>query len=79
MLQKIYFFDTFYLCRYVGIVEKTCVSIYNYQGRMVAAPRWNAMNPEALNQTQISLSSDTLAICDQNDTKCKYWFKKEFS
>lgn len=38
---------------------------------MVAAPRWNAMNPEALNQTQISLSSDTLAICDQIDPKCK--------
>lgn len=42
---------------------------------MVAAPRWGAMNPEALNKNQISLSSDTLAVCDQTDTKCKFFIQ----
>lgn len=61
--------------RFVGIVERTSVNIYNYQGRMVLAPRWNALNPEALNHSQISLSSDMLAVCDQTDRKCVNFFE----
>ncbi|GLV42372.1 Outer segment 5 [Carabus blaptoides fortunei] len=61
--------------KYLTIVERANVSVYTYQGRVIASPRWQAMNPENLSRLQISLSSDTLAVCDQTEHKSVYIFE----
>lgn len=51
------------------LVECSTISIYNYQGRLVASPRWPNMRLEHLRNSHISLSGDTLAVRDATDTK----------
>lgn len=51
------------------LVEKTTIGIYNYQGRLIASPRWPNMRLDSLRITQITLSSDTLVVRDGVDSK----------
>lgn len=51
------------------VVERSNASIYNYQGRLVASPRWPNMRLEHLRNNHISLASDSLAIRDSTDLK----------
>jgi intraflagellar transport protein 80 len=51
------------------LVEKSTVGIYNYQGRLVASPRWPNMRLDSLRASQISLSPDTLIVRDSTDPK----------
>lgn len=53
------------------VVEKSAVGVYNYQGRLIASPRWPNMRLDYLKMSHISLSPDTLAIRDIGDTKSK--------
>lgn len=53
------------------LVEKTTIGIYNYQGRLIASPRWPNMRLDSLQISQISLSSDTLVVRDGVDSKGK--------
>lgn len=54
------------------IVEKNCVGVYNYQGRLIASPKWPNMRLDCLRVTHISISPDILAVRDIGDTKSKY-------
>lgn len=45
------------------------MSVYSYEGRLVASPRWPNLHTSTLNKTQLSLSSDTVALRDQADEK----------
>ncbi|KAF5282730.1 hypothetical protein FQR65_LT02727 [Abscondita terminalis] len=54
------------------LVERSTVSVYNYQGRLVASPRWPNMRLEILRASHISLSVDTLAVCDVSNLKTIY-------
>ncbi|XP_017775258.1 PREDICTED: intraflagellar transport protein 80 homolog [Nicrophorus vespilloides] len=51
------------------LVERSSVGLYNYQGRLIASPRWPNMRLEALKVQHISLSPDTLAVRDVSDPK----------
>nr|XP_022919132.1 intraflagellar transport protein 80 homolog [Onthophagus taurus] len=51
------------------LVEKTTVGLYNYQGRLIASPRWPNMRLDNIRNWQISLSPDVLVIRDASDTK----------
>ncbi|XP_028134909.1 intraflagellar transport protein 80 homolog isoform X1 [Diabrotica virgifera virgifera] len=55
--------------KHMLVVEKTTVGIYNYQGRLIASPRWPNMRPDHLKNALITLSSDTLAVRDSIDSK----------
>ncbi|KAF5299047.1 hypothetical protein FQA39_LY11593 [Lamprigera yunnana] len=54
------------------LVERSTASIYNYQGRLIASPRWPNMRLELLRNSHISLSVDTLAVCDLSNLKTIY-------
>ncbi|KAJ3655370.1 hypothetical protein Zmor_014503 [Zophobas morio] len=58
--------------KHMLLVEKNNIGIYNYQGRLIAAPRWPNMRLDFLRLSQISLSSDTLVVRDSIDFKCTY-------
>ncbi|XP_074029893.1 intraflagellar transport protein Oseg5 isoform X1 [Leptinotarsa decemlineata] len=51
------------------LVEKSSVGIYNYQGRLIASPRWPSMRLDYLRNSHVTLSPDTLAIRDTSDVK----------
>lgn len=51
------------------LIEKSIISLYNYQGRLVASPRWPNMKPETIRQSHISISNDTVAVRDASDEK----------
>ncbi|KAK9727581.1 WD domain, G-beta repeat [Popillia japonica] len=51
------------------LIEKTTVGLYNYQGRLIASPRWPNMRLDNLRNSHISLSVDTLIIRDTSDSK----------
>lgn len=51
------------------LVERNTVGLYNYQGRLIASPRWPNMKLDMLKTSMIALSSDTLAVRDAGDTK----------
>lgn len=53
------------------LVEKSTVGVYNYQGRLIASPRWPNMRLDCLRLPHISVSSETLAVRDIGDTKGK--------
>lgn len=53
------------------LVEKSAIGVYNYQGRLIASPRWPNMRLDCLRASHISMSSDTLAVRDIGDTKGK--------
>ncbi|XP_068902733.1 intraflagellar transport protein 80 homolog [Tenebrio molitor] len=55
--------------KHMLLVEKSTVGIYNYQGRLVASPRWPNMRLDSLRASQISLSPDTLIVRDSTDPK----------
>ncbi|CAH1117583.1 unnamed protein product [Phaedon cochleariae] len=58
------------LCeKHMLLVEKTTVGIYNYQGRLIASPRWPNMRLDHLRSSHITLSPDTLAVRDAGDFK----------
>lgn len=54
------------------LVEKTTVGVYNYQGRLIASPRWPNMRLDCLRSSYISISSDILAVRDIGDNKSKF-------
>ncbi|KAJ8916293.1 hypothetical protein NQ315_016434 [Exocentrus adspersus] len=58
------------LCeKHILLVEKSTVGLYNYQGRLVASPRWPNMRLDYLRSSHLSLSPDTLAVRDTSDMK----------
>ncbi|KAJ8958886.1 hypothetical protein NQ318_019654 [Aromia moschata] len=58
------------LCeKHMLLVEKSTAGIYNYQGRLIASPRWPNMRLDYLRSSHISLSPDTLAVRDVSDVK----------
>jgi intraflagellar transport protein 80 len=60
-----------YVCnRHFLLVEKSSLSLYSYEGRLLCSPRWQGMQPEILNPACVSISSDTIAVRDQADEKC---------
>nr|CAH7751636.1 unnamed protein product [Callosobruchus chinensis] len=58
------------LCeKHMLLVEKATVAIYNYQGRLIASPKWPNMRLDTLRKSHISLSPDTLVVRDSIDNK----------
>ncbi|XP_019878422.2 intraflagellar transport protein 80 homolog [Aethina tumida] len=58
------------LCeKFLLLVEKNSCGIYNFQGRLVASPRWPNMRLELLRNSHVSLSPDTLVVRDIGDNK----------
>ncbi|XP_066143483.1 intraflagellar transport protein 80 homolog [Euwallacea fornicatus] len=55
--------------KHMVLIEKNTVGIYNYQGKLVGQPRWANMRLDVVKPALISLSNDTLAVRDHNDTK----------
>lgn len=47
------------------------MSLYSYEGRLLATPRWPApaISYDMLNRSQISLASDIIALRDHTDDK----------
>lgn len=63
---------TLYLYRYILLFEKN-ISLYNYQGKLVASPKWPNMKLNGISQPTpytISVSNDTIAVRDASDEKC---------
>ncbi|XP_044766624.1 intraflagellar transport protein 80 homolog [Coccinella septempunctata] len=58
--------------KHMLLVEKHNINLYNYQGRLIATPRWPNMRLETLKNSHISLSSDTLVVRDSVDAKIIY-------
>lgn len=58
--------------KHMLLVEKHNINLYNYQGRLIATPRWPNMRLETLKISHISLSSDTLVVRDAGDPKIVY-------
>ncbi|KAJ9601816.1 hypothetical protein L9F63_000044 [Diploptera punctata] len=61
--------------RHFLLVEKSSLSLYSYEGRLLCSPRWQGMQPETLNPAYVSISPDTIAVRDQNDDKLVYLFE----
>lgn len=59
-------------CRHFLLVEKSSMSVYSYEGRLLASPRWPNLHTSTLNKSQLSLSPDTVALRDQADDKCEF-------
>lgn len=58
------------LCeKHMLLVEKNNVGLYNFQGRLIASPRWPNMRLETIKSSHISLSPDTLVVRDAGDAK----------
>ncbi|KAG8294840.1 Intraflagellar transport protein 80 [Homalodisca vitripennis] len=55
--------------RHFLLVEKTSMSLYSYEGRLLASPRWPNLHTSTLNRAQVSLSPDTIILRDQADEK----------
>lgn len=55
------------------LIEKLTISLYNYYGKMIASPRWPNMKLDLIRDGQISISPDTLVVCNGTDGKSK-WF-----
>lgn len=57
------------------LIEQKTIGIYNYQGKLIAQPRWPNMRVDCIKAPLISLSNDTLAVRDINDqTSIRNWF-----
>lgn len=57
------------LCeKHLLLVERSTVGVYNYQGRLIASPRWANMRLDSLGAPQVSISNDCLAVRDATDT-----------
>ncbi|XP_054283963.1 intraflagellar transport protein 80 homolog isoform X2 [Macrosteles quadrilineatus] len=55
--------------RHFLLVEKTSMSLYSYEGRLLASPKWPGLQTSNLNRCHVSLSPDTIALRDQADEK----------
>ncbi|CAH1115731.1 unnamed protein product [Psylliodes chrysocephalus] len=55
--------------KHMLLVEKSTASIYNYQGRLIASPRWPNMRLDHIKTALVALSPDTLAVRDSGDPK----------
>ncbi|ENN80884.1 hypothetical protein HUJ04_005931 [Dendroctonus ponderosae] len=53
--------------KHMLLIEKNTVSIYNYQGKLIAQPRWPNMRVDSIKAPLISLSDDMLAVRDSID------------
>lgn len=58
--------------KHLLIIERSSASVYNYQGRLIASPRWPNMRLDLLRSAHISLSNDTLAVRDTSDLRTIY-------
>ncbi|GLG95764.1 F-box-like/WD repeat-containing protein ebi [Gryllus bimaculatus] len=61
--------------RHFLLVEKTTAGLYSYEGRLLCSPRWQAMQPDTLNESSVSISPDTIAVRDQVDDKVVLLFE----
>ncbi|XP_069692430.1 intraflagellar transport protein 80 homolog isoform X3 [Periplaneta americana] len=61
--------------RHFLLVEKSSLSLYSYEGRLLCSPRWQGMQPETLNPACVSISADTIAVRDQVDDKFVHLFE----
>ncbi|XP_008486426.1 intraflagellar transport protein 80 homolog, partial [Diaphorina citri] len=55
--------------KYFLLVEKSSVSVYSYDGRLITSPRWPNMLCDHITRSTISISSDVVLIRDQIDEK----------
>mmetsp|Transcript_38252 Transcript_38252/g.94004 ORF Transcript_38252/g.94004 Transcript_38252/m.94004 type:complete len:765 (-) Transcript_38252:162-2456(-) len=55
--------------KYMLMVDNGGMQIYTYEGRSVAAPKFQGMRAEALNSMTVSMGSDCLAAIDHSDPK----------
>ena len=58
------------LSRYFLLSDGVNISIYSYEGRLVATPKLMGSKPDSVNANNVSLSPDTIAVRDSSDTKC---------
>ncbi|XP_023711172.2 intraflagellar transport protein 80 homolog isoform X2 [Cryptotermes secundus] len=61
--------------RHFLLVEKSSLSLYSYEGRLLCSPRWQGMQPETFNPACVSISPDTIAVRDQTDEKLVHLFE----
>ncbi|CAG0895960.1 unnamed protein product [Cyprideis torosa] len=55
--------------RHFLMASPTGLSIYSYEGKQTASPKWGGMKPELINDHRASLSNDLLAVVDQTDSR----------
>jgi intraflagellar transport protein 80 len=48
------------------LVDGGGLYLYSYDGRLVSSPKWPGMRTDVLNINTVSISSDTIAIRDNN-------------
>ncbi|KAI5705320.1 hypothetical protein M8J75_013885 [Diaphorina citri] len=60
--------------KYFLLVEKSSVSVYSYDGRLITSPRWPNMLCDHITRSTISISSDVVLIRDQIDEKLIHIF-----
>lgn len=61
--------------KYFLLVEKSSVSVYTYDGRLITSPRWPNMLCDHITRATISMSSDCVLIRDQIDEKVTHLFE----
>ncbi|XP_014282320.1 intraflagellar transport protein 80 homolog isoform X1 [Halyomorpha halys] len=55
--------------KHLVLVERTSLSVYNFEGRLLSSPRWASLNTSTLNPCHITLGPDTIAARDQADER----------
>lgn len=55
--------------RHLLLVERTSLSLYNFEGRLLSSPRWASLNTATLNPSHITLGPECIAARDQADDK----------
>ncbi|KAL1458456.1 hypothetical protein WDU94_008609 [Cyamophila willieti] len=61
--------------KYFLLVEKSSVSVYSYDGRLITSPRWPNMLCDHITRNTITMSSDYVLIRDQIDEKLIHIFE----
>ncbi|CAF1477767.1 unnamed protein product [Adineta ricciae] len=60
--------------KYFLLSDGVNISIYSYEGRLVATPKLMGSKPDSVNANTVSLSPDTIAVRDSSDTKSIAFF-----
>ena len=58
-------------CRYFLLSDGINIGVYSYEGRLVSTPKIMSSKPDSINVHTVAICSDTIAIRDATDTKCK--------
>ena len=60
--------------KHMAMVDVNGIQVFNYEGRIVSAPKFQGMRSEVFNSQTVSMSSDIIAIIDHSDTKLIRFF-----